>query len=233
MEGLTVNLLVASASVAFVHVLAGPDHTVPFVVLARAQNWNTAKTFWVTLLCGIGHVLSSLALGLLGLALGAGLARVAAWEEVRASVAAWGLVAFGLAYAVWGVRKAVVAQRQLALHTHGHRVHLHAQGTGPHEHENGPTSPLTFWSLFLVFVFGPCEPLIPLFMMPASRGRWDLAVAAGAVFSVVTLGTMVAAVLLLRAGVARLHILGLERWSHTLAGAVIAVSGLAVIFLGL
>lgn len=233
MEGLTLNLLVASAGVAFVHVLAGPDHTVPFVMLARAQNWSAARTFWVTLLCGVGHVLSSLLLGLVGLALGAGLAHVAALEEVRGSVAAWGLVAFGVAYAVWGTRRALVHRHHLALHAHDGHVHIHRQGDAPHGHEEGSPSPATFWTLFLIFAFGPCEPLIPLFMVPASRGRWDVAAAAGGVFSLVTLVTMIAAVLLLRAGVHRLPLSGLERWSHALAGSVIAVSGLAVVFLGL
>ena len=29
----------------------------------------------------------------------------------------------------------------------------------------------TFWALFIVFVLGPCEPLIPLFMVPACHER--------------------------------------------------------------
>ncbi|MFN3413911.1 MAG: hypothetical protein ACK42L_07600, partial [Thermoanaerobaculum sp.] len=110
---------------------------------------------------------------------------------------------------------------------------IHPRGVEPQVHANGSPSPLTFWSLGLIFAFGPCEPLIPLFMVPASRGRWEVAAAAGAVFSLVTLVTMVTAVLLLRAGVTRLPLAGLERWSHALAGSVIAVSGLAVLFLGL
>lgn len=233
MEGLTVSLLLAAAGAAFVHVLAGPDHTVPFVMLARVQNWSVVKTLWVTLLCGVGHVLSSLGLGLLGLAVGAGLGHLAFLEEVRGNVAAWGLVAFGLAYAVWGARRALVHHHRLALHAHNHHVHMHPRGTEPHEHESGKQATVTFWSLFLIFAFGPCEPLIPLFMVPASRGRWDVALAAGAVFSVVTLVTMVATVLLLRAGVERVPFAGLKRWSHALAGSVIAMSGLAVIVFGL
>lgn len=47
-----------------------------------------------------------------------------------------------------------------------------------------------------------------------------------------TLLTMLVAVLLLRAGVERLPLAGLSRWSHALAGSVIALSGLAVLFLG-
>lgn len=233
MEGLTLNLLLASAGVALVHVLAGPDHMVPFVMLARAQGWSTAKTLWVTLACGVGHVLASVALGAVGLALGAGVARITAWEEFRGSVAGWALIAFGVAYAVWGTRRALVHRHRLALHAHDGQVHIHAEGTTPHQHRGTATSPVTFWSLFLIFAFGPCEPLIPLFMVPASRGRWDVAAAAGGVFAVVTLATMVVAVLLLRAGFQRLPLAGLERWSHALAGSVIAISGATVVFLGL
>ncbi len=233
MDGLTLDLLLATAGVAFLHVVAGPDHTVPFVVLARSHGWSAVKTAWVTVACGVGHVASSVLLGVVGLGLGSGLARIASWEEVRGSVAAWGLVAFGVAYAVWGTRRALVHRRELLLHEHGGSVHLHPQGGRPHSHDEGGPSPVTFWTLFLIFAFGPCEPLIPLFMVPASRGRWDVAVAAGGVFAVVTLATMTAAVLLLRAGVERLPLAGLSRWSHALAGSVIALSGLAVIFLGL
>jgi sulfite exporter TauE/SafE len=233
METLTANLLVTAATVALVHVLAGPDHIVPFVALARARHWSASKTAWITFWCGVGHVLSSLLLGGLGLALGAGLAHLTAFEEVRGGVAAWALVAFGLAYALWGTRRALVHRHQLTLHAHGHGVHIHAGGATPHQHQGENTSVLTFWSLFLIFAFGPCEPLIPLFMLPASRGLWDVAWATGAVFGAVTLATMVTVVLVVRAGTLRLPLGSLERWSHALAGSVIALSGLAVIFLGL
>jgi len=233
MEALTLNLLLTAAGVALVHVLAGPDHTLPFVMLARAQGWSAAKTAWVTLVCGVGHVLSSLLLGMVGLALGAGLAHMSALEEVRGSLAAWGLVAFGVTYAAWGVRRAWVQRHELELHAHDGLVHLHTHGAQPHHHGDASQSRWAFWTLFLIFAFGPCEPLIPIFMVPASRGRWDVALAAGGVFALVTLGTMLVAVLLLRAGVARLPLGGLARWSHALAGSVITLSGLAVLFLGL
>ncbi|MGQ9836112.1 MAG: sulfite exporter TauE/SafE family protein, partial [Thermoanaerobaculaceae bacterium] len=107
MEGLTANLTASAALLALLHVVAGPDHVLPFVMLAKAQGWSRGKTAAVTLACGVGHVLSSLLLGLLGLALGASLGHITALEQVRGSVAAWGLLAFGLAYAAWGVRRAL------------------------------------------------------------------------------------------------------------------------------
>lgn len=233
MEGLTANLTASAALLAFLHVVAGPDHVVPFVMLARAQGWSRGKTVAVTLACGVGHVLSSLLLGLLGLALGASLGHVTALEEVRGSVAAWGLVAFGLAYAAWGVRRGLLNRKQLAVHAHEDRVHIHAHGQQSHHHQRFEQSALTFWALFIVFAFGPCEPLIPLFIVPASRGLWGVAVVTGVVFALVTLVTMVAAVVVVREGFVRAPLGRLANWSHGLAGSVIAISGLAVIFLGL
>ena len=102
-----------------------------------------------------------------------------------------------------------------------------------HEHPKPGPSQTVFWGLFLVFVLGPCEPLIPFFMVPASRGSWGLALLTGLVFSLVTLASMLVIVGALAAGVRRLPLGALERWSHALAGAIIALSGMAVVFLGL
>jgi len=49
-------LLLTAMSVAFVHTLSGPDHYLPFMMIAKARNWSLAKTSWVTVLCGLGHV---------------------------------------------------------------------------------------------------------------------------------------------------------------------------------
>lgn len=233
MEGLTANLTASAALLAFLHVVAGPDHILPFVMLAKAQGWSRKKTAAVTLACGVGHVLSSLLLGLLGLALGASLGRIAAFEEVRGSVAAWGLVAFGLAYAIWGLRKAFMKRKQVAVHAHGSKVHIHAHGQQSHHHRQLEQSAVTFWTLFIIFAFGPCEPLIPLFVVPASRGLWEVALVTGVAFALVTLATMVTAVILVREGLLKASLGRLANWSHAMAGSVIAISGLAVIFLGL
>jgi len=233
MDALSLNVLLAAAGLAITHTALGPDHTLPFLMLARARRWSVSRTLLVTLACGVGHVVSSLLLGGVGLALGYGVARVGAWEETRGGVAAWALIAFGLAYALWGVRHAVRRRTGLDPHQHGGEVHMHAHGEHTHGHARGTGSRTTFWALFTVFVLGPCEPLIPLFVLPASRGRWDVALLTAAVFSVLTVATMLVLVRLALAGMRRLPLARLERWSHALAGGVIAASGLAVVFLGL
>lgn len=232
-DAFSIDLLVAAAALALTHTVLGPDHTLPFIMLGRAQRWTARRTLVVTAVCGLGHVLSSLLLGGIGLALGYGVARVTKAEAVRGDLAAWALVAFGAAYLVWGVRHAVRRRQGIVPHDHHGHVHLHTQGGHEHVHTEPDGSRTTFWALFVVFVLGPCEPLIPLFVLPASRGRWELAALTALVFSVITVATMVAVVGAALAGVRRLPLAALERWSHALAGGVIAGSGLAVIFLGL
>jgi hypothetical protein len=231
-DGFGWSTMAAAVAVAVVHTVLGPDHYLPFVMLSRARGWSRGRTAAITAACGLGHVAASLALGGVGILLGATAARLDRVEAARGEWAAWLLIACGLAYAVWGARKALRVSRGLEPHDHGGHVHVHARGDRPHGHA-GRATDTGFWALFTIFVLGPCEPLIPLFVLPASRGRVGLALAGAAVFAVVTVGLMVGLVLLGRFGALRLRFAPLERWSHTLAGLVIAGTGLAVVTLGL
>jgi hypothetical protein len=231
-DGLTTSLLVAAVGVGVVHTALGPDHYLPFVALARARGWSRARTLAVTAACGTGHVAASLALGALLLGAGASVGALEAIESGRGSFAAWALVAFGLAYGLWGARVAWRRGSDLALHEHTGHVHLHRHGHEHHRHaegERGNERRTTFWALFLIFVLGPCEVLIPLVFVPASEGRWALALGTAAVFGVATLATMVILVAALHAGVRGLSLGGLERWSQALAGAILSASGAAMI----
>jgi hypothetical protein len=230
----SLSLLVAAAGIAVTHTVLGPDHYLPFLMLARARGWSRARTLLVTAGCGVGHVLSSIALGAVGLAIGAGVGWIQVWEGQRGDWAAWALVAFGCVYMLWGLRQGIKRYGGVEMHEHGGRVHVHFGGRRHHHHADAARDGATsFWTLFIVFVLGPCEPLIPLFVLPASRGAWGLAAAVGGAFGVVTIVSMLALVLIGHAGLSRLPLAGLERWAHAMAGAVVMASGLAVIFLGL
>ena len=226
-----------AAAVGFVHTLLGPDHYVPFIVLATARGWSRAKTTAITLLCGVGHVLSSIVLAAIALGLGVAVSRLTAIETARGVLAGWALIAIGLIYGAWGLRRALAGG-------HGH-VHLggghaamhaltHAHGDGPAEVAAAARRvPLTPWALFLVFVLGPCEPLIPLLLYPAATASLAGTVVVTGAFAATTIGTMLGIVLLGAAGVRHVHIGILERYSHALAGAAILACGLAIRFLGL
>ena len=54
-----INILIATAaSIGFIHTLIGPDHYLPFIMMSKARGWSVAKTLWITLACGVGHLLS-------------------------------------------------------------------------------------------------------------------------------------------------------------------------------
>ncbi len=239
-----VILIVTAASIGFIHTLLGPDHYLPFIVMSKARNWTTFKTVTITVLCGIGHVGSSVAIGAIGLLLGIGLHKLEAVESVRGDWAAWAFLIFGLGYLIWAFWKLRSGKPHTHVHAHGHQVHTHAHGhihaagltiatphSHTHEHEEKPAN-LTPWILFLVFVLGPCEPLIPILMYPAAQASTLGLVAVTSVFALTTIITMVAIVLAVIYGVSFIKVGKLEKYTHVIAGATLALSG-GLILLGL
>jgi nickel/cobalt transporter (NicO) family protein len=229
-------LLMTAISIGFFHALLGPDHYLPFIVMARARDWSILRTLAITVLCGVGHVGSSLLLGMLGVALGLGLSGIEAIDATRGSLATWLLTGFGLAYGVWGLRRALAHRPHSHAHVHGDGVvHEHSHGhenahVHVHESEKGSLTP---WVLFIAFALGPCESLIPLLILPASRHSRAGLLTVAVAFALATIATMIAMVLIGLAGVRALPLRRLERFSHALAGFAILVSGLAVLLLGL
>ena len=236
MHELTV-ITITAASIGLFHTLLGPDHYLPFIVMARARKWSLVKTTCITALCGAGHVLSSIVLGIIGIALGISINKLGAIESFRGGLAAWLLVAFGAGYFVWGLFRARKSRPHVHWHAHGDAsmpIHKHTHSKGHlHLHKGEKAKNLTPWILFTIFVFGPCEPLIPLMIYQAAKSsNFGLVLVAG-VFGVVTIATMLSIVILLSLGANLLPMGRLERYTHALAGATICLCGIAIRFLGL
>jgi hypothetical protein len=226
-------LLGTAATIGLVHTLLGPDHYLPFVAIAKSRGWTIRKTLGVTALCGVGHVAGSIGLGAIGIAAGITISRLDIIESARGEAAAWLLIAFGLVYGVWGLVRAVRNKPHTHVHVHGdgtehahvhshHREHAH-----PHEKKG---KRLSGWALFVIFVLGPCEPLIPLLMFPAANYSVGAIALVAAVFAFVTIATMVAVVFVATYGLALLPAGGAGRYSHAIAGAVIVICGVAIQF---
>ena len=227
-------LTLSAASLGFFHTLLGPDHYLPFVVMARARRWSRAKTAWITLLCGLGHIGSSIALGLAGIGLGIAVTRLEGIETLRGDLAAWALIAFGLVYFAWGLRKACRNRPHEHRHVHEDGIahtHRHIHGTD-HAHVHGDNRRITPWVLFTIFVLGPCEPLIPVLMVPAAKESLSGLLWVTGVFGGVTILTMMGIVLVSLKGITLIPLKGLERYAHALAGGTICLCGIAVRFLG-
>ena len=236
-------LSLTAASIGTVHTLLGPDHSIPFVAMSRAGNWSARKTLWVTAGCGLGHVAGSVLIGLLGLAVGVVVMKLEAFESLRGDTAAWMLIAFGLAYLTWGIVQALRKRPHAHVHAHADgtahnlrhahdaaHVHVHAAAAGDAASGAASASVWTPWLLFLVFVFGPCEPLIPLLMYPAAKASpWAVA-AVVAAFTLATVATMTLTVMVMRFGISFLHLPQLSRFSHAFAGLAILICGILVRF---
>jgi nickel/cobalt transporter (NicO) family protein len=230
-------LLITAASIGFIHTLIGPDHYLPFIVMAKAGKWSFRKTMLVTVLCGIGHVAGSVILGFIGIAAGIALTRLEFIEGFRGDIAIWVLIAFGLVYTAWGLRRAWRNKSHThkhihedgTIHTHDHTHHdEHA-----HVHVNEKQKSITPWVLFIIFVLGPCEPLIPLLMYPAAMQSTTGIWAVSLVFAVATIGTMTTIVALAFAGLRPIRTIFLEKYMHAIAGFTLLVKWLAMQFLGL
>jgi len=233
------TLIIAAASIGFFHTLLGPDHYLPFIMMSWARKWSAARTAVITLLCALGHIGSSVVLGLVGVMLGLAVENLTGAESIRGRIAAWLFIAFGLAYLIWGIRH--ICRGKSHQHTHTHvtdephsHVHPHSHfGDHAHVHDVQSIRSLTPWILFTIFVFGPCEPLIPFLMYPAAKGSLFGLIIVTAVFGITTAGTMLITVFLGKAGVDFLPLRNVQRYSHAVAGATILLCGLAIQFLGL
>ena len=77
-------VLVGSAAlIGSIHTVIGPDHYLPFVAMSKARQWSHRKTLWITAICGAGHVLGSVVLGLVGIAAGITVRSLELFESQR------------------------------------------------------------------------------------------------------------------------------------------------------
>ena len=225
-------LIFSAITVACLHTLTGPDHYVPFVALSKSRGWTYSKTIAWTVLCGCGHVWSSVLLGLGGAALGWSLQKIDFFENFRGSLASWGLLVFGLIYMIWGFYNAFLNK------THKHfdvelsgemYVYEHRHGVAVAPKERHKVTP---WVMFIIFLLGPCEPMIPLLFAPAVKNSWTDVGLLILIYTVITLLTMLGMVTFGFYGFSLLKTQTIERYMHALGGLTLVVCGLGMIFMG-
>ncbi len=230
----TTVLLGTAASLAIVHTLIGIDHSLPLAALGRARGWALRRTLLVTGVCGAGHVASSVVIGAAGVGLGVATDSLLRIESARGELAAALLLGFGLSYTAWALwsRRPGRAAEAAPAGRAPQAGHEPGAGSG----RPGDVRGATAWALFVVFVLGPCEPLIPLMVVPGLAGDWLAVAAVAGVFGLLTIAVMLAAV------TAAWHGLGWighsarprgEQLAHAGAGLVVTASGAAVLWLGL
>lgn len=225
-------LIIAAVSVACLHTLTGPDHYLPFIALSKSRKWSISKTIGWTIICGSGHVLSSVLLGLGGAALGWTLSKLNWLENIRGGIAGWVMLAFGLLYGMWGLFR--------AMNNNPHK-HFDLDESGDiyvyqHKH-SAPVRPkerykITPWVMFVIFILGPCEPMIPLLYFPAAQNSWMGMSMLICIYTLVTLSTMLVLVALGYYGIGFIKSEKLERYVHALGGLTIFICGAGMLWMG-
>jgi nickel/cobalt transporter (NicO) family protein len=227
----TLALAVVAAGIGSLHTLA-PDHWVPFAALARAEGWSMRRTAAITAACGLGHVTVSVALGLVSLFVGLELMR--AIGQQLEQIAGLLLIAFGVAYGLWGIHRAVrerIHQRWhdvLPAHEHspaGHRHHFH-------DHYVEANGRRTAWTLFVLFSADPCVAVVPLMFASAPLG-WGSTIAVVIAYEAATIATMVGLAVPARAAASAVHGQWVDRYGDALAGGVITLVGVVVAVIGI
>lgn len=137
-------------------------------------------------------------------------------------------------------------------HTGGH-LHPHTAGLGAvgsvssgsgatGSYESGSTAGtgsrasnarMTPWVLFVIFLLGPCEALIPLLMFPAATESWTTLLLVTGTFGVATVSTMLGLVFVSLEGIQRVPFLRAQRFGHVVAGVTVLLCGVAIEFIGL
>ncbi|WP_406628397.1 hypothetical protein [Ornithobacterium rhinotracheale] len=225
-------LAITSISISFVHTASGPDHYLPFIVLSKSKRWSMFKTTFIVIICGLGHVLSSVLLGLVGVFLGWQLNKISWFQDIRGNVSGWALLIFGVAYLVYAIIQVVRNKPHKHFDVMGNDVyvyeHNHSEIVMPQNRIK--VTPLV---LFAIFVMGPSEPLIPLlFYSGINRSVTEIVVLIVS-FTTCTVLTMLLMVMLGRYGYTLIQSQNFEKYMNVISGAVVTLCGVGVVFFGL
>jgi nickel/cobalt exporter len=218
--------------VAFFHA-AIPTHWLPFVLAARAQRWNHAKTLGITALAGTGHVFFTAVLGLLIAWFGIVLNKsVGIWFPWVAGAALLLLGSFYLYRQLSG--KGHAHHHLFCGHEHvhvgelEHEAHHHA---APIPHRHGASSDrVAITSLLMLLTFSPCEAFLPIYASGVQYG-WTGFALLTAILSVGTVAGMILFTSLTLAGVQRVNLGILERFESGIIGVLLCAVGVLIIVL--
>jgi hypothetical protein len=218
----TPALFAAAAGVGFGHAIL-PDHWVPLAVLGRARRYPLSKVARLSGLAGIAHVLLSIVLGAVIIAVG--LQFRSAVQSAQDTIIGGLLIATGIGFAIF----------ELTGHGHGHsHEHGHGHDHGhDHEHDHHTQERRGVRGLAAVMVpFGaaasPDLTILPVFLAATAVGV-PTAIGSLAIFAAVTIGTIVGLTLTATKGGYQVRGHWLDRWGNGITAVVLVVIGALVL----
>lgn len=208
MSGATPALIAAAAGVGFGHAVL-PDHWLPLAVVGRTERYRLGRVARLSGMAGVAHVLVSLVLG--GLIVAVGLQLRSAVESAERPIVGGLLAATGVGFAAL----------ELAGRGHGHSHHP------PHHHRVRARS-----AAAVVVPFGaaasPDLTILPVFLAAAAVGT-ATAIASLVVFAAATIATIVALTLCACAGGYRLEGRLIDSFGNAFTASVLILIGLLVL----
>jgi nickel/cobalt transporter (NicO) family protein len=212
----TPALLLAAGGVGFGHAIL-PDHWVPLAVVGRTQRYSLARVARLSGLAGVAHVLVSLILGAIIIAVG--LQFRSKIESAQNAIVGGLLIATGVGFAVMELTGRG--------HTHEHEHedgHDHDHEAHAPDHEHGPRRS----ALAVMVPFGaaasPDLTILPVFLAATTAGA-GAAIGSLVVFAAVTIITIVTLTLVATAGGYQVGGRWLDRWGNAITSGVLLVIG--------
>jgi nickel/cobalt transporter (NicO) family protein len=241
-----ITLIATGFVIGFFHA-AIPTHWLPFVVAARAQNWNNTKTLTITGFAGAGHTLFTTALGVL--VVWGGMAINSRIGSAFPFLAGGALIALGIFYLIRQMRGGHGHVHLFGSHSHQehhgdhdldhdhHHDHDHSHADESIEEEERAIE--KDWSrrrsdwaaitgLIALLTFSPCEAFLPVFLTGAKYGWFGFALLSS-ILAIATVAGMVTFTWLTLVGLQRLRFKMLERYEPLIVGGVFCLLGTLVI----
>jgi nickel/cobalt transporter (NicO) family protein len=219
-------LLAAAAGVGFGHAIL-PDHWVPLAVLGRTRRYPLSRIARLSSLAGVAHVLVSLVLGAIIIAIG--LQFRSTIQSAQDTIIGCILIATGLGFAVLEITGHGHSHDHDHDHDHIHDHHHHNhRDHGAHEPPRGDLPGLAAVMVPFGAAASPDLTILPVFLAATTAG---LATALGSliIFAAVTIGTIVGLTLAAARGGYEIRGQWLERWGNVFTAVVLVAIGALVL----
>jgi heme/copper-type cytochrome/quinol oxidase subunit 4 len=218
-------LLAAAAGVGFGHAVL-PDHWVPLAVLGRTRRYPLSRVARLSGLAGIAHVLVSIVLG--GVIIAVGLQFRSTVEHAQDTIIGCILIATGIGFLLLEL----TGHGHHHSHDHDHHDHDHHHHHDHDHHRHGPEHGHRHGLAAVMVPFGaaasPDLTILPVFLAATTAGA-ATAVGTVVIFAAVTIGTIVGLTLAAAHGGYQIRGDWLERWGNLVTAGVLAAIGVLVL----
>jgi nickel/cobalt transporter (NicO) family protein len=200
------QLIVGTLTLSILHALI-PSHWLPLVAIGRRENWTLSKVLRTTMLAAVGHILSTLLIGVMIGVLGW---QLASWVNQFTHIIAPSIIIILGAFFIY-------------------RHHKHK-----HFHLDEPTGKITdkqiVLTLFATMFLSPCLEIEAYFLMAGIHGS-QAVILIGLIYTVITIAGMLIWVGVMYRGVINFNWHLLDHNAGMITGATLILTGLISFFI--